>query len=144
AFYRNNDFINGPINTEMNGLTTVITATATVNPGQINHIKFGVSDTGDTLFDSNLFIQSGSFSAPVPKPIVFDDFWPFRYIQDPTTGLLHATLTLLNPSSTDAQFGPIQVIFPQLPQGVTLVNAAGTTDSGAPFLLIPDGTVVSP
>jgi hypothetical protein len=144
AFFRNNDILqpNNPIDTEMNGLTTVLTATAQVNPGVLNHIKLGVADTGDTAFDSNVFIQAGSFSASAPPPL--QPFYPFRYIQDQQTGLFHGNLSLLNTSSASANFGPIEVIFPQLPSGVTLVNADGTTDSGAPFLLIPAGTVISP
>src|SRR5262249_48797923 len=63
-FFINNDSAPGPVDTEMNGLTTVLTVTASVNPGVVNHIKLGVADASDTLFDSNVFIQAGSFSAP--------------------------------------------------------------------------------
>jgi hypothetical protein len=144
-FYINNDSINGPVNTEMNGLTTVLTVTAPVNPGVVNHIMLGVADTGDTLFDSNVFIESGSFSAPPPPPLEFKTYYPFRYIQDQQTGLLHGNLTLLNPLTQNSLPGPIQVIFPQLPAGVTLVNATGTTSDGFPFIdILPNGGQVSP
>jgi hypothetical protein len=144
-FYINNDFAPGPVDTEMNGLTTVMTVTAAVNPGVINHIKLGVADATDTLFDSNVFIQAGSFSAPPPPPLLFTPYYPFRYIQDPQTGLFHGNLTLLNPLTQNSLPGPIQVIFPQLPAGVTLVNAAGTTADGFPFVeILPDGNQVPP
>lgn len=146
GFYRNNDIASGaPINTEMDGLTTVLTATATVNPGVVNHIKLAIEDVGDHIYDSNVFIQAGSFSAPLPPPLLFTPYYPYRYIQDQQTGLFHGNLTLLNPLSQNSLPGPIQVIFPQLPAGVTLVNASGTTADGFPFIDIqPNGGQVPP
>jgi hypothetical protein len=53
------------IDTQMDGLTTVLTCTANVNAGQTNHMKLAVSDAGDSIFDSAVFIQAGSLtSAP--------------------------------------------------------------------------------
>ena len=49
-FYINNEFSirrAAPLDTEMNGLTTVFTAQATVVPGQTYHIKLGVADAND-------------------------------------------------------------------------------------------------
>lgn len=63
--YRNNDGCQGsgcPIDTEMDGLTTVLTASVKVVPGEINHIKLAVADAGDSALDSNVFIKLGSFS----------------------------------------------------------------------------------
>jgi hypothetical protein len=64
-YYRNNDLQDGGpfINTEMDGLTTVFTATANVNHGVTNHIKLAIADAGDGNYDSNVFIKAGSFSA---------------------------------------------------------------------------------
>ena len=64
-YYRNNDLQDGggSICTEMDGLTTVFTATAQVTPGQKNHIKLAIADAGDHFYDSNVFIKAGSFSA---------------------------------------------------------------------------------
>lgn len=52
------------IDTEMDGLTVVLTATANVNPGVVNHIKLGIADASDSILDSNVFIEGGSFSSP--------------------------------------------------------------------------------
>lgn len=49
--------------TAMNGLTTVLTASASVNPGVINHIKMAIADVGDCRNDSNVFIQANSFTS---------------------------------------------------------------------------------
>lgn len=58
-FYINND--DGALDTQMDGLTTVLTVSAQVNPGVSNHIKIAIADASDTILDSNVFIQAGSF-----------------------------------------------------------------------------------
>ena len=64
-FYINNEFLPSaaPLDTEMNGLTTVFTAQATVVPGQTYHIKLAIADANDHLYDSNVFVQAGSLSS---------------------------------------------------------------------------------
>jgi hypothetical protein len=52
------------LDTEMDGLTTVFTCTAAVNPGVANHMKLAVADAGDSIFDAAVFIQAGSLSSP--------------------------------------------------------------------------------
>lgn len=54
----------GVRDTQMDGLTVVLTATATLNPG-LNHIKLAVADAGDQVLDSNVFIQGQSFTCGV-------------------------------------------------------------------------------
>jgi hypothetical protein len=64
-YYINNEFLPSaaPVDTEMNGLTTVFTAQATVVPGQTYHIKLAIADATDHLYDSNVFVQAGSLSS---------------------------------------------------------------------------------
>lgn len=66
AYYRNNDLQQGggSINTELDGLTVVLTVTANVNAGVTNHIKLAIADAGDAILDSDVFIKAGSFSSP--------------------------------------------------------------------------------
>ncbi len=65
-YYRDNT---GKVyNTELDGITTVFSAQASVTPGVVNHIKIAIADTFDTLYDSDVFIQQSSFvsgNAPV-------------------------------------------------------------------------------
>jgi hypothetical protein len=64
--YINNDFFPpdvAPVDTEMDGLTVVFPAQATVTPNQTNHIKLAIADANDYALDSNVFIKSGSFSS---------------------------------------------------------------------------------
>jgi len=62
----NNDLNDGggSVNTEMDGLTTVFTASAVLNPG-INHIKLAIADVTDQLYDSNVFLASQSFTCDI-------------------------------------------------------------------------------
>ena len=64
-YYIDNDISTAAhLNTEMNGLTTVLTATASIVPGETYHIKLAICDVGDPYYDSNVFIKAGSFTAP--------------------------------------------------------------------------------
>jgi hypothetical protein len=65
-FYLNNDFqvpAVSPFNTEMDGMTVVLTATTRVNPGVSNHIKLAIADARDQEIDSNVFILAGSLTS---------------------------------------------------------------------------------
>ena len=63
--YRNNDLSDGggSINVEADGLTVVLTLTASVVPGQTHRMKLAIADAGDTSYDSWVFLESGSFSS---------------------------------------------------------------------------------
>lgn len=73
-FFINNDtddngIDNSSINIEADGLTVVLGAQANINAGS-NHIKLGVSDAGDSVLDSWVFIKEGSFQcAPLPPEL---------------------------------------------------------------------------
>ncbi|KIC24232.1 MULTISPECIES: Hint domain-containing protein [unclassified Leisingera] len=47
-------------NTEMDGLTVTMTLTMRVNPDQVNNIRIGIADVGDSSYDSNLLIAGKS------------------------------------------------------------------------------------
>jgi hypothetical protein len=68
----NNDLDDGggSIDTEMDGLTEVLTCSATVNPGETNHIKLAIADASDSSLDSNVFIQGGSFVSTLPPAAI--------------------------------------------------------------------------
>jgi len=61
--YRNNDLQDGsaPIDTEMDGLTTVLACQAPVNANQTNHIKLAIADASDEILDAVVFLEGGSF-----------------------------------------------------------------------------------
>ena len=65
-FFINNDFqfpTAAPLDTEMDGMTVVLSVQVPVNAGVTNHIKLAIADTGDHFFDSNVFIAAGSLNS---------------------------------------------------------------------------------
>ena len=48
------------IDTQMDGLTVVLTCSGTVIPGQANHMKLAIADASDGIFDTAVFIKAVS------------------------------------------------------------------------------------
>jgi hypothetical protein len=69
SYYNNNDLTDGPsaYNTEMDGFTAVFTCAAPVTADVTNHDKLAVADSLDDSFDSNVFLEVGSFSTRNPN-----------------------------------------------------------------------------
>lgn len=59
--FRDNTTAPYPVNSEMDGLTTVLTCAATVNAGVPNHMKLAIADGSDDVLDSAVFLAGGSF-----------------------------------------------------------------------------------
>jgi hypothetical protein len=84
-YYRSN--IDGSIDTEYDGLTTVLTATASnLVVGQTYNVSFNISDVGDSAWDSGVFIEANSvvFDGATPEtpllpadPVSPGDPWEF-------------------------------------------------------------------
>ncbi len=68
-FYVNNDRQDGsaPLNTEMDGLTVVLSVQAAVKSGQTNRLKLAIADASDFFLDSNVFIKAASFTTQPTK-----------------------------------------------------------------------------
>ena len=66
AFYRNNT----SFNLQYDAFTTVLTAAATgLTPGSTHTFDFFIADVGDSIYDSGVFVQAGTFaSTPTPTP----------------------------------------------------------------------------
>ncbi|HVK55295.1 MAG TPA: choice-of-anchor L domain-containing protein [Burkholderiales bacterium] len=62
AYFRDNPPGGNTIDTQLDGLTTVLNFVADVNPGVENEIVLGIADVGDTILDSAAFIKGNSFS----------------------------------------------------------------------------------
>ncbi|HVL81955.1 MAG TPA: choice-of-anchor L domain-containing protein, partial [Actinomycetota bacterium] len=69
GYFRNNDEPDDdgeyPLNTEMDGLTTVLTCTADVTPHETNTMKLAIADASDDAFDSHVFLGEGSLTTCV-------------------------------------------------------------------------------
>ena len=58
----------GAIDTEMDGLTVVLTCQGSVNANATNHMKLAIADASDFILDANVLLKAGSFVAPTPTP----------------------------------------------------------------------------
>lgn len=70
--------------TEMDGLTSVFSATGALVPG-VNHIKLAIADRGDGVYDSNVFIRGTSFVCGQAMP-AFDPPSPCGQTLSATVG----------------------------------------------------------
>ncbi|NQU09588.1 hypothetical protein HQ590_02260 [bacterium] len=84
AFYVDNAGPAAVRDTQMDGLTTVLTLTAPVVPGTTNHMKIAIADAGDTILDSAVFLQAGSLRSGSSTNIVTRNvrFW-FTHATNP-------------------------------------------------------------
>jgi hypothetical protein len=58
--FRANYYGSSAIDLELDGITSVLTFQAPVNPGVVNHMKLAIADASDGILDSAVFIQAGS------------------------------------------------------------------------------------
>lgn len=59
--------------TQFDGFTTVLQAKATVIPNEVYHIKIAISDVGDGILDSGVFLKAGTFSSSGRQVVEVDD-----------------------------------------------------------------------
>jgi hypothetical protein len=59
-YFRDNVRPTPTIDSQMDGLTTILTCNAMVNAGQTNHMKLAIADASDYILDSAVFLQGGS------------------------------------------------------------------------------------
>ena len=66
------DNTDAALNTQLDGITTVLTCEAPVLDGQVNHLKIAVADVFDATYDSAVFIAAGSLVAEPLVPVGVD------------------------------------------------------------------------
>src|SRR5690625_7687242 len=54
-------------------MTTVLGFEAEVNAGETNTLKLAIADVSDTIYDSAVMIEAGTFSSPANIPPVAED-----------------------------------------------------------------------
>lgn len=107
---------------QYDGYTTVLTAAAKVTPCETYHLKLAVSDMGDGILDSGVFIRAGSLSS-TGVTIAYDydiDGYP-ELIEGCNNGQL--TFTLASPS---------------LDTLIVNLEVTGTATNGDDYSYIPD------
>jgi hypothetical protein len=73
-FYRDNPPGSGNMNTSFDGITTLLTATATVTPGESHHIKLAIADTSDAVLDSAVFLAAGGITGVAETVLASDPY----------------------------------------------------------------------
>jgi pimeloyl-ACP methyl ester carboxylesterase len=70
-FYLNNSVADGGANydTEMDGLTFILTCSSNVVVNQTNHMKLAIADASDHVYDSAVFIRAGSITTE-RRPVI--------------------------------------------------------------------------
>lgn len=146
SFFRNNDLddvgVNELIPTEFDGLTTVLGVRGFVTPGQTHNLKLVIADTGDSIYDSAVFLKAGSLSTP---PIIADatlnvnnrDIVTIGGSVTPALAKLKFTLSGTNTHSinevgifeVDDDFGTINGVAPGSPEYQQLALARITSRS---------------
>lgn len=145
ALYRNNDLSDGggSIDTEMDGLTVVLTCTASVNANVTNHMKLAIADGSDSALDSNVFLKAGSFTTEPPAASA-DLSVSKSDSPDPVTVGEELTylVTVSNAGPAAAQSVSLT---DTLPAGLTFVSATASqgTCSGTATIACDLGTIAA-
>ncbi|MGI9107393.1 MAG: carboxypeptidase regulatory-like domain-containing protein [Pyrinomonadaceae bacterium] len=123
-FYLNNDLDDGggSINTEMDGLTVVLSVQASVNAGQVNHLKLAIADGSDGVLDSNVFIRANSIT---DQPAAADLALTMTDSPDPLLVNNNLTYTLSVTNNGPALATEV-TLTDTLPAGVAFVSATPT------------------
>ncbi len=113
----------GGLSLEYDGFTTVLTAFILVVPCQQYHIKLGVADAGDGIYDTGVFIEENSFSSP--KIDVQTNPYPVGVSNNMIEGCVEADVVFKLPN---VEYAPLTVHF----------EIQGTADNGIDYNWIPD------
>lgn len=117
--------------TNFNGQTTILTASATVIPGNQYHIKLVIADEGNYRYDSAIYLKGGSFSVGVDlgndrtfanqNPVCFNEnftldgtsngaqSYQWRFNGNPIVGQTGSTLTF-SPPYNSSQNGTYSLV----------------------------------
>lgn len=117
-------------NTEMDGFTVTLTLKAPVTPGEVNTIKIGIADGGDSAYDSNLMIAGDSVQTAL---IAGDDEISVQLGQEANVDLLAN-----DTSSTGSQLTITHINGQAVEEGETV-----TLPSGEVLELTSSGFVVA-
>ena len=115
-------------NTEMDGFTVTLSLTIPVNAGQVNSIRIGIADTGDSQWDSNLIIAGNSAQSVL---VPHDDLVTMFATGEATVDVLANDVTSLSGTLTITQINGVNVVAGQI---VTL-------SSGQQVMLNANGTI---
>ena len=115
-------------NTEMDGLTYVLSFKAPVNAGEVNTIKIGIADAGDSSYDSNVLISGDSIQTIA---LAFDD----------EVQLAVGSTRIVDVLANDRDLSGTGLTVTQLMGQDVVPGQTVTLASGEQVTLNPDGTL---
>ena len=113
-------------NTEMDGFTVTLTFVATVNSGELNTLKIGVADVGDSNYDTNLLIAGGSVQSTIVA-------------QDDSVNMGHNDTKILDVLDNDSSTGGLLTVT-HINGTPVVVGTTVTLATGQQITLLADGT----
>lgn len=124
----------GALNTEMDGLTVTLTLKARVTPGQVNDIRIGIADAGDSALDSNLMIAADSVQTSV---VAVDDVFDIGRVDKAVVDLTGNDTNASNTTLTITKINGVPVT-----EGSQVMLASGTlivVNGDGTITLVTDG-----
>ncbi len=131
-YIANHDISTDPNVIEYDGFTVVLTATSEVDCGETYHIKMAIADggDGDTVYDSAVFLQAGSFDSNAISVIGTAAI---------SGGLVFAGDSVVVEGCNNAAF---QFIRPDSTMADTIrFEINGIAENGVDYTLIPDSVI---
>jgi hypothetical protein len=78
AYYIDNPTNTGTFDTQLDGFTTILVATATVTPGVQHHIKLAIADASDSVLDSVVVLAAGGITGAPLLTLIADPYENFN------------------------------------------------------------------
>ncbi|MCH2198423.1 MAG: gliding motility-associated C-terminal domain-containing protein [Flavobacteriales bacterium] len=128
-FYNINTNNTDPNGTQMDGFTVVLTAAAEVQCGEQYHIRIVIADASDTILDSAVFLEAGSFTSAAAVSASVPNAPPSLPPLTLLEGCVDGVFTVFRPS-VDAQ-------------DTIILSVGGSATEIDDYLNLPD-TVVFP
>lgn len=120
------DNTNDSANTEMDGYTVTLSVTMTVNPNQVNNIKLGIADVGDSSYDSAILIAAESVQGSV-------------FANDDTATFTNSDISV---DVTDNDQAPNSMVVTHINGQAVSVGDTVTLNNGFDVTLQADGTLL--
>jgi PKD repeat protein len=119
------------LNTQLDGLTTVLSCSSPVNGGQLNHMKLAIADSGDQDLDSDVLLQAGSLTVNRP-PVA-------RLTASPINGEWPLPVTFDGSGSSDPD-GPLASWSLDFGDGTPAATGTGSPPSSIPHTYADPGS----
>lgn len=136
TYYKSNE--SGNFHTQMDGMTTVLSAEASVSPGQWNHIKLAIADFADTAYDSNVLIKANSFNDRPAQPGTLR-IGTIRHIYSSEAKLMKGSTAVVAETANEIVTAEVEILREDGTDGDVSVSWNALDENGD---ILAEGTVV--